>query len=489
MAVRSSPQQLAFRHRVLALTWADVSVSLRSVGVAFVLIGLALRIGWYAADVCVWWDEAWLILNVLDKSFVELTGPLENNQAAPPAFLWAVKTCVVLFGDGTHALRLVPSLASCAALVLVAAVGRGYPRSAAWVAAILLAGSSKMLAHGAEVKPYTLDACVAAALAVWFCRSADLPLTTRLKTAVGLCPLVVLLVYPGCFLAGGVWLGLAVNARRRSDALLLGLVGLATLAAFAIVLSGPGGAQQTPALRAYWQSGFPDWSRPLAVPRWLVSNTAGIYRYCLYPLGTVFVPLAAIGFASLWRSGRRDVAVFLAGPLTLALVAGLLGKYPFSGSRLHLYAAPGLALLVAAGAVPVWGWFGTLGLRRAVFARAALALVAVWGTIEGAVFPLHDAARADVRGAVAFVKTRPAGCSVVVCDHMFLYYLRHEPDVALWSDAPEFPPGPVWVVDMLAPEASHMSFSLFARDQGRITDKHPFGPAVVFRLAALSGAE
>jgi len=486
MAVRTFPQ-LALWHRLLAPARADVSVSLRSVGVAFVLIGLALRIGWYAADLCVWWDEAWLILNVLDKSFGELIGPLDNNQAAPPVFLWAVKACVVLFGDGTHALRLVPSLASCAALVLVATVGGGYPRPAAWVAAILLAGSSKMLAHGAEVKPYTFDVCVAAALAVWFCRSSDRPLTARLKAAVGLCPLVVLLVYPGCFLAGGVWLGLAARARRRTDVLLLGLAGVATLAAFALVLAGPGAAQQTPVLRAYWHAGFPDWSRPHAVPGWLLSNTAGIFRYCLYPLGTALVPLAAIGFASLWRSGRRDVAVFLAGPLALALVAGLLGKYPFSGSRLHLYAAPGLALLVAAGVVPVWDWFGTRGPRRAVVARSAIALVVGWGTIEGAAFPLHDSARADVRGAVAFVKTRPAGCPVVVCDHMFVYYLRHEPGVALWSDTPELPPGPVWVADMTAPEASHAGAPLLARNPNRIVDRHPFGPAVVFQLAPLPG--
>ncbi|QJW97578.1 hypothetical protein [Frigoriglobus tundricola] len=486
MAVRTFPQ-LALWRRIHSPVRADVRVSLRSVGVAFVFIGLALRTGWYAADLCVWWDEAWLILNVLGKSFGGLTGPLDNNQAAPPAFLWAVKACVVLFGDGTHALRLVPSLASCAALVLVAAVGGGYPRPAAWVAAVLLAGSSKMLAHGAEVKPYTLDACVAAALAVWFCRSADRPLTARLRAAVGLCPLAVVLVYPGCFLAGGVWLGLAVSARRRTDVLLLGLAGTATLAAFALVLAGPGGAQQTPLLRAYWQAGFPDWSRPHAVPGWLLSNTAGIFRYCLYPLGTAFLPLAAIGFASLWRSGRRDVAVFMAGPLALALVAGLFGKYPFSGSRLHFYAAPGLALLVAAGVVPVWDWFGTLAPRRAVCARAALALVVGWGTIEGAVFPLHDAARADVRGAVAFVKTRPAGCSVVVCDHMFLYYLRHESGVALWSETPTLPPGPVWVVDMTAPEASHTGSPLLARDPGRIVDTQPFGPAVVIRLAPLAG--
>lgn len=434
---------------------------------AVVGAGLLLRIGWFVADPCVWWDEAWLILNVLNKPFAALAGPLDHAQAAPPVFLWAVKTCTVILGDSTYALRFVPLVASCVGFLLIAAVGGAYPRSAVPFALVLLAGSSKMLAHTAEVKPYTLDFCAAAALAVWFCRTADRSLTSRIRIAAVICPATVLLVYPGCFLAGAALLGLANKSRRRNEFLLLALAGALTAAAFALVLAGPAATQQTPALRNYWVElgHFPDWSRPLSVPGWLWSGTFGIFRYCLYPFGTVFVPFAVIGGATLWRAGRRDVAVFLAAPLALALVAGLLGKYPFGGSRLYLFAAPELALLSAVGIGLTWNRF------RGRIVRAALLAVVGWGIVEGATSPLFGLSRVEVRPAVAFVKARPAGDPVIVTNHVFAYYLRHEPNVSLLGD-----PLPVgarrwWIVG---------DSNLPSPAPGAV--RYDFGPATVFRI-------
>jgi hypothetical protein len=351
--------------------------------------------------------------------------------------------------------------------LLIAAVGGAYPRSAVLAALVLLAGSSKMLAHSAEVKPYTLDFCAAAAVAVWFCRTADRPLASRIRAATIVCPATVLLVYPGCFLAGAGLFGLAVEARRRNEFLLLALAGILTAAAFAFLLAGPAAAQQTATLRNYWVElgHFPNWDRPLSVPGWLWSGVFGVFRYCLYPFGTVFVPFAMIGGASLWHAGRRDVAVFLAAPLALALVAGLLGKYPFGGSRLYLFAAPGLALLSAAGIRLAWDRF------RGRIVRAVLVTVVGWGIVEGATFPLFGLSRIEVRPAVVFVKSRPAGEPVIVTNHVFAYYLRHEPNVSLLGD-----PLPVgarrwWIVgdsDLRAPAPGAV--------------RYDFGSAVVFRI-------
>ena len=470
-ASRSSPRATAraraFAPRArLVPSWAVVAV----------FVGLLLRVGWFAADPCVWWDEAWLILNVLNKPFAALTGPLDHAQAAPPAFLWAVKACTVFFGDGTHALRLVPFVASCAGFLLIAAVGGGYPRSAVLAALVLLAGSSKMLAHTSEVKPYTLDFCAAAALAVWFCRTADASLASRIRVAAVICPAVVLLVYPGCFLAGAVLLGLAIKAHRRNEMLLLVLAGILAAAAFVLLLAGPGAAQQTPALRNYWVElgHFPDWNRPLSLPGWLCSGVLGVFRYCLYPLGMVFVPFAAIGFASLWRGGQRDVAVFLAAPLGLALVAGLLGKYPFGGSRLYLFAAPGLALLTAVGIRRAWDFFAARGSLRARVGRAALVAVVGWGIVEGATFPLFGLSRIEVRPAVDFLKARPSGEPVIVTNHILAYYLRHEPDVYYLGDPAPASARRVWLV---GDSDFRTAGALFPN-----AVRYDFGPAVVFRL-------
>src|SRR5437868_12434581 len=91
---------------------------------AALLLGLCLR-GWhYLANPSVWHDEAALALNVLGKSFHDLLGPLYFAEAAPPLFLWAEKSISHFLGDGPFSLRLLPFLASLAALLGFASVAR-----------------------------------------------------------------------------------------------------------------------------------------------------------------------------------------------------------------------------------------------------------------------------------------------------------------------------------------------------------------------------
>lgn len=53
--------------------------------------GLVLRLFHYLRGMSVWHDEAALILNVLNKSFSGLLGPLFFHEAAPPGFMWIEK--------------------------------------------------------------------------------------------------------------------------------------------------------------------------------------------------------------------------------------------------------------------------------------------------------------------------------------------------------------------------------------------------------------
>src|SRR5438067_5498919 len=86
--------------------------------------GIGLRTFHFVRDPSMWHDEAALVLNVLQKGFGDLLGPLRFAEAAPPLFLWAERAVSLVFGDGTFALRLVPFVASCLAVVLVARIGR-----------------------------------------------------------------------------------------------------------------------------------------------------------------------------------------------------------------------------------------------------------------------------------------------------------------------------------------------------------------------------
>lgn len=91
---------------------------------ALVALGLALRLYHYGRNPAVWHDEAANIINVIQKNFGELLGPLSYSATGPPVFLWMQRAVVLALGDGTYALRLVSLLASCASLLLFARLAR-----------------------------------------------------------------------------------------------------------------------------------------------------------------------------------------------------------------------------------------------------------------------------------------------------------------------------------------------------------------------------
>src|SRR5262245_7412579 len=125
---------------------------------ALLLVGLALRAWHYLRCPSVWHDEAALIVNVLRLDFSQLLGLGIHHEAAPPLFLWVERAVALLLGDGVLALRLVPFLAACGALLLFAGAARQVlaPAALPWAVGFF-AVSDRLLWHACEAKPYTLD--------------------------------------------------------------------------------------------------------------------------------------------------------------------------------------------------------------------------------------------------------------------------------------------------------------------------------------------
>src|SRR5262249_53752834 len=213
-----------------------------------VVLGLLLRAYSYITNPSIWHDEAALILNVLDKGFVELLGPLRFSEAAPPLFLWLERAVVLTLGESPFALRLIPWLASCAALLLMAPVARMcLPHAAVPWAVFLFALSDKLLWHCCEAKPYAVDILVAVLLVFLYLPTRAWELTRRLLLFSCCCPVLIFLSYPGCFLAGGLLVALLPEVwkchRSTAWAAFL-LLGLGVLASFGLLLAGPIRAQR-----------------------------------------------------------------------------------------------------------------------------------------------------------------------------------------------------------------------------------------------------
>ncbi len=415
---------------------------------AVIAAGLGLRTFHYLRNPSVWHDEAALVVNVLDKNFAELLGPLRWSEAGPPLFLWVERAVALALGDSTFALRLPPFLASCAALLLFAWVARRLlPATAAVWAVLLFAGSDRLLWHCCEAKPYALDVFLATGVLALHVGTRGWSVARRCLLHAVLAPGLIFLSYPGAFLCGASLVALLPAAwrdRRPGVVLAYAAWACAVAAAFLLLVLGPVRAQRCGAMESCWTHHFPDWSQPASVPQWALLGTVEVVGYCFRPVGQVYVVLAIVGAVGWWRCRQRCWVVLTALPLGLALVAALLNKYPYGGSRLEAFAAPGMALLVGAGLMFVANWLRARHSWAPSLVFVLLAAVPLVSVYRVAV----PWVRADGAGATAYVRShwRP-GEAVVGNDWEHDYYFRHvdAPFTLLEGDA-RLPQQRCWVV-------------------------------------------
>jgi hypothetical protein len=413
---------------------------------ALVFLGLGLRAYHYLRCPEIWHDEAAMAVNVLDRGFLELLGPLRFHEAGPPLFLWLEKAVTLALGDGLYSLRLLPFLASCAALLLMVPLSRRLlPPSARPWALLLFACSEQLAWHACEAKSYAFDVLAAVVLLYVFCRE-ELPLRRRLLWAMMLAPVLLLISYPACFLYGGLLVAafpFVWREKRDLGRVYLGLT--ATVGAtFLCVLLGPVHAQHDQTILSCWQNAFPDWGHPWTVPIWTVVSTSEVFRYCFKPLGQPLALFAIGGTVVLWRAGRGDRVVLMTLPIGLALLAALLLRYPYGGFRIMVYALPGLAVLIAAALPPSFAWLrDRLPLGR--LALTALLLAPLFISLYRVVEPWE---RPEAAAAMAFVDAhRLPGDLVLGNDGIHIYHGRRLGRAFWWTADPYPEPGKrLWIL-------------------------------------------
>lgn len=474
----------------------------------FVVFGLALRAFHYFRNPSMWHDEAALVLNVLGKDFRELLGPLFYAEAAPPLFLWIERAMVLVLGDGTYALRLVPFLASCAGLILLVPVARKILEPANVPSAVLLfACSDHLLWHACEAKPYAVDALAAVVVLALYCLTDTWSFAWRIVLFSVAAPLLLFLAYPGSFLYGGLLMALlpAVwRQRQLSGWLGLAALGVVVLVAFAFLLAGPIHAQRHPDMDQCWQGAFPNWNRPWTVPLWTTLSTFEVLRYCCEPVGQVLLLPFLLGIRSLWRRGQRELVLLLGIPILLPLIASFAKAYPYGGARVLVYATPALVLCIAEG-VPrcialgmqlrswltargsrFWLPSSSLSARLAYWCAAAIFLAPVGRAVQRVVSPWQ---RADCAAAAAYVLVHRQPGEEIISNHWeYAYYFRHlGHDFSLENHPPRSNEHRLWVVATAGtwPERESVLDAVRPGDW-RVAEQHDFPLSSVFLLSRLA---
>lgn len=393
-----------------------------------VLLGVIARAVHLFADRSLWLDEAMLALNLSERSFAGLTGPLDFNQAAPIGFLWAEKLAVALLGLDEIALRLWPYLAGVAALFVFAALTRRLLSApAALFAVAAFALSTALVYYAAELKQYSFDVLFAVLLPAL----AVAPGTPRRGALAAAGAIGVWFSYPLVFVLPGValysWLRHA-DARRG----LLPVV-LVWIASFAVAWLTTGReTAANPLMARFWAEGFMPFPASVADVRWFGAAFAGWVRNTLDFSDTVS-PIHRVGIAvggalalgGAWYAWGRDRArlALVASPTALALVASALSVYPFRG-RLILFLVPTTLILMAWGVE--WGLSSSARSVRVAGAGAAgVLLLSSAGLLLGW---LRAPYREELRPVLRYVATEAGPDDVVYIHsgarHATLFYER-----------------------------------------------------------------
>jgi len=348
---------------------ASAAATIAATALAVLLLTLQ-----YAGRLSLHTDEAAIALNLRSRSLgALLTRTLDYAQMAPPGWLAIEWGALHLLGPSEFSLRLLPFLASIAAVVLAARLAHRVSAGIApALAAFWLATAWDFLFYGTQLKQYGSDVAVVLAL-VHLALSAvetDEPPAWR---AGLLGALAILCSQAGAFAATALGLVLTVDAlargrMRRALRLTPLLVpwGVAALAVSAWTLA------LTPSelaayMNKFWEYTYPRWPlRPAGVGTWLwnaLREAAFAPMSGAWPrhLPKLFGALFVAGTAVLALRNRRQLAVLLA-PLAIAVSLTMAHRYPIGG-RVTLFVLPGLFVLTATGAEWVAALVGRLASR------------------------------------------------------------------------------------------------------------------------------
>lgn len=383
--------------------------------VAVIILGAVLRVRQYLALDGLWSDEAMLAVNLRDKSWTEvLFGKLDaftSTQAAAPGFLAGIKAVIELGGVSEYWLRLLPLLASVAALILFAILARRLHGSWWSVPAVALVALTRTaIQEAANLKQYSLDMAVATILLLVLLRNAGgtprwwLAVSATAAVAVWFSHPVVI-VY--CGAAAGLCVYGLAGRRCWSAIPSLAAASLPVLLSFPSMYFVSVRGQRDEFLADFWVDGFAPWGGgPMAVLAWCLESAREIFSLVGMNVGLVLFLWGLMVVPALVVRYRWASAVLL-GVILMAIGFGAAHLYPVNNGRLGAYLIPVLAVGLVMGTKATVEMLARLPrLRQAMMllAAAVFGLVVITVASRAVNQFLEPRDRGDSRALVAHLR-------------------------------------------------------------------------------------
>jgi hypothetical protein len=340
--------------------WSIVALAVAAIGI---VAGLA-RVRVFAARRSLWFDEAAVAMNIVQRSFADLLLPLDHEQTAAPLFLWGERVAYLIGGNNELALRAMPLIAGLLLPFAMWSVAkRLLPTVEALIAVAFISLSPFLIYYANEVKPYGIDALVTALLFAAALRVAERPDARGRWVGLALGgALAIGMSIPAPLVLAGVAVFLIAqhdvrNARGSvaNAAMTVAAWGVAALLAFLVYR--PVMSHQSfigSFMQHYWGSTFLT-TEPPGLKERALTAVAGATRATfldgvMWKQQTNMLLLVAIaGLVRIVRTRGLATAAMLTIPVGLLVILATLKMYPL-GERVILFAAPVTALLLVAGA-------------------------------------------------------------------------------------------------------------------------------------------
>lgn len=333
---------------------------------ALLALGVGLRLAQYAYNRALWLDEAALALNILDRGYGELLGPLDHVQNSPLGFLLSVKALTLLWGTSEYILRLLPLVSGVISVFLFWALARSFAREeercsreslTVLFALVFFAPAKHLIYFASELRHYSTDVALVCLL-LWLAMSirADDPWRKGLGAFCIAGLISVWFSLAAILLIAGVGVTIMVSSAARKEWRHVAAMAVVCILCAAAFYGHLQIHERNIAARNLGEeievgnamSWMPLPPTSLSDLKWF----RGAFDFFFYfPGGLTYRGLGGFAFLagclSLWHR-KREYLGFMILPIGFALLASGLHRYPFR-DRYVLFLAPCLFLLIAEG--------------------------------------------------------------------------------------------------------------------------------------------
>lgn len=364
-------------------------------------------------------------------------------HAAPSApafyfFSWMLTQC---FGMHEWVYRVIPFLGGLIALgTMLRFLRRRFSAFAALTAGLLMATAFPVIHYGGNAHPYAVDMAFSALLFVGSLSLIEKPTQAGFWRWIALAALAVLFSFPAFFFVGGWAVYLVLRDVFHRDLTQLksrwpGWTALAVLMLTLFVLLFFKQADNRVDMTD-WLPFLPASFHPVVLVKWLYFNTLDLMGYLFWHQMGGIIGLVGVltGAAVLFQRRKHDAALLALIPWGLAILAGMMHKWPYGATRTGCFLIPLFIVLLAALFDHLWKTLATNTTSRVILIFTAMALLFPYAwTWKYAAMPIDDneeAVRTLTASVLPAVQPEDGFIVYYAANTQFQFYFREAVDRA-----------------------------------------------------------